>query len=294
MSDAEPRPSGEWHAELRDALAHAGLRPRAIHEVTTIRFHGIRRGTVRVDLASGARVKARLFADEATARQLVAYRHGLPDAFVRVVSCCGRVVLEEWADGRLLESTPPCPGLVTEAARLMATLHASVCPTVLEPSEQTTERWCDDASGWLQGLVYAGALARTEARFWSQELRRLDPGRFTVGLGHFDLCGENMLLDASNRLRVFDNERVGPGPFGFDLARTWYRWNLPNVEWLLFQSSYATATARPLPFADHAFWRIVVLLQSASLRARTAPTHLTVPLVRLRQLAAAMDNAVTG
>lgn len=271
-------------AEVVEALAEAGLRPRAIQDVATIRFPGIDRATYRVDLESGEIVKARRLENECTARRLVERRRGLPDGFVPVLAHHKRVVLEQWVRGRIVGNTP-ASGVVSGAAKLLATLH---CVTVFvdeEGSDEDTALWLVKADGWLRALTAAGALDATEANRLRENLKRFDPGRSASGLGHFDFCGENMVLDTSARLRVIDNERVSIGPYGFDLARTWYRWALTPDDWQQFEKSYFAMVAREPATADQEFWRVVVLIQSAYLRLGTTGGHLSVPLDRLRRLA---------
>lgn len=284
----------EWNAEVVEALARAGLRPRAICDVATIRFPGIQRATYRVDLESGEIVKARRLEDEPTARRLAEHRRGLPDAFAPILARHGRVVLEQWVHGRFVGNTPQAAGIVREAAGLLAMLHGMPVFADRDRHDEDTNAWRVKTESWLQALTADGALDAKAADRLRDDLERSDPGRSATGLGHFDFCGENMLLDDSARLRVIDNERVGVGPFGFDLARTRYRWALGEEDWQLFEETYAATVAREAPFSDHEFWRLVVLVQSAHLRLGMVGEHLSVPLDSLRRLAAlatAVDTA---
>ncbi|HEY6358386.1 MAG TPA: hypothetical protein VIX35_09085, partial [Vicinamibacterales bacterium] len=95
----------------------------------------------------------------------------------------------------------------------------------------------------------------------------------------------------SGQLRVFDNERVGIGPIGFDLARTWYRWGLPARAWVVFRRAYASTSVVDVPPAHIDFWRVVVLVQSACLRLHVSGSRLSVPIDKLRSLAAANGGA---
>jgi hypothetical protein len=274
-------------AAIADALEHAGLRARTIVEVTTIRFPSIKRFTYRIDLDSGEIIKARHLEDESSARRLFEIRHGLPDAFVPAFSCHGRVLLERWADGRLLHDTRPSDMHLVEAGALLAGLHAMRVEPGQTARDESTNAWRLKTDSGLQTLVVAGAIDAAEADGLSRGLARDDPGHAAPGLGHFDFCGENMLVDRSGHLRVFDNERVGVGFLGFDVARTWYRWGLPAKAWAVFKEAYAEASSSDEAFVSLDFWIVVALVQSACLRLQVERSHLSLPIDKLRRITAA-------
>ncbi len=212
-------------AEVVQALDRAGHRARAFQDVTTIRFPSFRRATYRIDLDSGETIKARCLEDEASAQQLFEIRRGLPSAFVPAFFQHGRVLLERWIPGTVLGTTPPERAHLVEAGALLATLHAT--RDVGEPDDGTGT-WRARTERGLRALVESGALETRDADRLERDMAAADPGRAVAGLGHFDFCGENMVIDYSGRMHVFDNERVGRGALGFDLARAWYRWRLPE------------------------------------------------------------------
>ena len=276
--------------EVGVALEHAGLRARACLDVTTIRFPTFRRATYRIELDSGETIKARCLEDASSARRLFEIRRHIPDAFVPAFDHHGRVLLERWVHGQVLGHTRPDAAQLVEAGVLLASLHAT--SVVTEPVAQGdgTSAWRLKTESGLQTLVEAGALDAPEAQSLGRTLVRADPGRASVGLGHFDFCGENMVIDCAGRVRVFDNERVGVGPLGFDLARAWYRWGLPARAWTVFQRSYAANAVPDERPAHFAFWCVVVLVHSACLRLRTGRSHLSVPIGRLRRMATAASG----
>ncbi|MFN8640991.1 MAG: phosphotransferase [Candidatus Binatia bacterium] len=121
------------------------------------------------------------------------------------------------------------------------------------------------ASGrWRRSVddaLAAGTLAGLGAA-----LARSDPGTAAAGLVHTDFCGDNFVVDAHGALHVIDNERVSVGAFGYDLARTWVRWNLGDADWARFATAYAAHGGPAAAFAAPAFWRLVASLGTAALR----------------------------
>lgn len=271
--------------EVVHALHEASLRAAALVNVTTIRFPTFRRGTYRVDLESGETIKARCLEDESTARRVFETRRDLPDAFTPAFSCHGRVLLEGWIHGRIVGDTPPDTALLVEAGQLLACLHGRETGNSRPADDESTGVWRLKTERGLRTLSDAGALASQEAERLARDLASCDPQRAVSGLGHFDFCGENMAIDKSGRLRVFDNERVGIGPLGFDLARTWYRWNVPPDAWVVFENAYTSASKGAEALAHPGFWRLVVIVQSVCLRLETDRSHWSVPLDMLRRLA---------
>lgn len=271
-------------ADVAAALARAGLRAREVRNVTTIEFPAFRRATYRIDLESGGTIKARCLEDAAAATRLFDARRHVPRAFVPAVLCAGRVVLEEWVTGVPVE-TPPDRARLAEAAGLLAELHATAPHQGDASRADSTASWRAEGETGLRTLVASGAMKQAQCDTLADQLRRSDPGRGDIVLGHFDFCGENMLVDDRNHLRVFDNERVGYGPLGFDLARTWYRWDLSNHAWTSFVDAYADASGRPNAVQAFDFWRIVVLVNSACLRLDRDRMVLAVPIDKLTALA---------
>ncbi len=278
-------------AEVAEALERAGLRVRGWLEVTTIPFPPVRRATYRIDLESGETIKARCLLDESSARRLFEIRRGLPDGFVPAFHHHGRVLLERWVHGEILGPAAPDDARLVEAAVLLGRLHATTMAAEPVGPDDSTHAWRLKTERGLRTLVEARAVEAQEAAQLGRALARADPGRAAAGLGHFDFCGENMVVDHSGQLRVFDNERVGVGPIGFDLARAWYRWGLPAKAWLVFTRAYAATSVVDAPLAHIDFWRVVVLVQSACLRLRVEGSRVSVPIDKLRSLAAANGGA---
>jgi hypothetical protein len=273
-------------ADLAAAIAHAGLDVRRVENVTTAHFPNHRRATYRLDLASGETIKARVVEDDAMARRVFEMRRRLPDAFVPAFARHGAVLFERWIAGDLLGSAPPPHARVVEAARLLARVHAkrwSDAGTSAWRASTTARR--EAAVRGLERLANAAAIDAHEAARLTDAVSRADPHEAPVGLTHLDFCGENMLVDATGRLRVFDNERVGIDHLGFDLARTWYRWDLPSDGWSAFVQAYAPDVPADVALPNFGFWAVVVLVHSACLRLDAAHPRVSHPIDRLRRLA---------
>jgi Ser/Thr protein kinase RdoA (MazF antagonist) len=127
-----------------------------------------------------------------------------------------------------------------------------------------------------------GALRRADASALLGALQRFAPGAAEVGITHNDFCAENLVEDAAGRLVPIDNEGLRRGFFDYDLARTWYRWPMPEADWLTFAARYGVVRR---PDTAHAsFWRIAAVVKSAALRATRGVGDVTTPIGRLRAL----------
>lgn len=276
------------HAAIADALAREGLRAASVTDVTTTTFRGYDRAAYRIDLVSGVTIKARVVEDAGAARRLFEARHLLPPAYVAPFAVHGRVLLQPWIDGDVVGDTPVAQ-VVTTAAELLAATHALPAGAAHVMYSPDPNVWRADTLARLDRLVGAGAIDAGTAAAAARRLeRRSRHGRpASPALCHFDFCGGNMVIDNAGHLRVFDNERVGLGPIGFDLARTWYRWDLPPGDWVLFARTYAKACGRPTPFDDAEFWRVAVLVQGACLWLTVSPALCAEQVARLAVLVCA-------
>jgi hypothetical protein len=274
--------------DIAAVLEAEGLRAVHVEQVSTIRAAALRRSTYRIDLETGETIKARRLEDAGTAQRLFAARRDLPDAFVPAIVCRGPVLLEEWIEGRLLGPAQPDDARLHEAGLLLARVHAA---TVVDGQpvrrRERSAAWRDEAERGLEFVVAAGELEEPAARSLRGQLARHDPGFATVGLTHVDFCGENMLIDRAGRLRVFDNDRVGVGPLGFDVARSWYRWALAAPAWARVERAYAGAAPSTEALDALGFWAPVAVVKSAVFRLRLDAALARVPLDRLRLIAAA-------
>jgi aminoglycoside phosphotransferase (APT) family kinase protein len=269
--------------EIATAVRALGLRIRTARLISA--FAGAAGRVVWcLDLEGGRRIKARLLEDHHTAAALCALRAVLPSDFAPVVARSGRVLFEEWIDGVDLARSRPGPRCLGDAARLLAGLHAT--PTVAGRAIRATRRttpWRRDGEDRLRLLRDAGLLSVAHANVLRRVLAAHDPYRTRTGLTHSDLCGENLVRDRAGRLRVIDNERLGLRPFGYDLARTRYRWGLDQEAWSAFLAAYSRrhpATAR----RASPFWDVVVATESAMIRRRVGGRGVAAPIAALARI----------
>jgi len=281
--------------EVAAAIDQAGFQVRAFRRISRTRSPKIRRSVYRIDLESGRTIKARRFEDCEVARQLFDIRRELPDSFARAFARHGAVLLEDWIEGESLENLPPSDTHLVDAGSLLAELHLT--RTVAgQPLHEicSTAAWRNEAERSLCKISACGALHESDVRLIRGALQRLDPQRAIYGLAHTDFCGENMVTDRAGRLRIVDNERVGINALGFDVARTWYRWALPEPAWERFRCVYAERTQLTEPLETIGFWSIVAVAHSAALRLRVDRARVRIPLDRLRRMAIALDERRTS
>lgn len=281
--------------EVAAALDRAGLRICAFHRISKIHSLDARRSVYRIDLESGHTIKARRLENEETACRLFEIRRELPHSFARAFARYGAVLLEDWIEGESLGNIPPSDAHLFDAGSLLAELHATRTVAGQPLHEmRSTAVWRNEAERRLCEICAVGALDEPDASLIRDALRRLDPKRAIFGLVHTDFCGENMVVDRTGRLRVVDNERVGVDALGFDVARTWYRWALPQPAWERFRSVYAARVQLTEPLETVGFWRLVAVVHSAALRLQVDRARVHVPLDCLRQIVVELGEQPTS
>lgn len=279
--------SGVLDPEVDAALKAEGWRWSGWECLSRFVSPALDRVTYRVDLdgaGPAATVKARRMPGEQAARVQAEIRRPLPEAFVAVLARHGRVLLEEWVDGEVLGAAPDAARL-REAAGLLAELHLRT--TLDGRSMLGRESTAAQRGATLQALRAihrAGLLQHGQASALVRALRRTDPGACVYGMIHSDFCGVNMVVDRSGRLRVVDNERLGRDALGYDLGRSWYRWELAPASWRAFLDAYAAALAAREPPEPFRFWQIVAAVRAVEIRLRHTPDQLAAPLACLRGL----------
>src|SRR5581483_8901261 len=291
--DAASRPGGavtipgppEVACEIAAALDRSGLRCRRVQLVSPL---GERKGirfAYRVDTEDGRTVKLRHFGAAEPAREHVALRAELDEAFAPVLGRDGAVVFEAWVAGVPLDDADP-EERAGEAGALLGRLHATPMRASLGTTCDT-RRWRSAAHSDLEILRRAGTLSAAEAAALGAALAALDPEAARVALIHKDFCAENMLVDGGGRLHLIDNEQLEVGPAGFDLGRTFHRWPMSRAAWTRFIAGYrACAPADP---GATGFWRIVAALVGARVFLQRIPERLDASLELLRRLAAGRD-----
>ena len=278
-------------AEIAAALDQFGFRARAWQRISTIRAAETGRSVFRIDLEAGGMLKARRFEDTATARALFELRQAVPPGFAPALHCRDAVLLEAWIDGEALGR--PTPARLAEAGALLARLHATPSSRGHPlPAPRSTRGEREAAEHALASLAAEHRLSRAETDRIGAALARLDPKSALAGVVHTDFCGENMIVDREGRLTVIDNERMGVGALGLDVARTWYRWMLPPAGWECFRASYAATMAHDDALRHFTFWAVVATLKSAALFSRLDPARAYAPVESLRKAIALEQETV--
>jgi aminoglycoside phosphotransferase len=253
------------------ALDALGIEPATITPITGNPPWSRRARTFAVTSNDGTTVKARLLRRPAMAARVCTLAGALDDDCIAPpIAQVGAVLVEPWIEGTDLARQRLRAAHVDAAADLLARIHAF---TGLDgerlPRLQSTAPARARAEAQLAELTAAGALRRREAAGLHRLLRHL-PARARWGLTHKDLCADNFVVRPSGALAMIDNEHLGRSFLDYDVARTWYRWAMPDWAWARFTRRYRAARRehQPSPDADRA-WRATVVLKSVQLRHRT-------------------------
>ncbi len=273
-------------AEIREAVACGGFRPRHLVLVSTFGERKGMRYAYRVESDDGRIVKARHFGTAAAAQRVHVLRRGIEDSFAPVLGCFGPVLLESWLEGEMLPETE-AEQWAQAAGAILGRLHGHRLEVDGSAEDETT-RWNRVAATDVDLLRRAGVLSAAGGEALCAALRRHDPGRVRVALIHRDFCAENMLIDPAGRLRIIDTEILGIGPIGLDLAWTWHRWPMSAEAWGRFMAGYRSAA--PAAPEALAYWKIAAGLTLVRIFFQRMPSRLDAQLARLHQCVAAAEG----
>jgi hypothetical protein len=247
------------------------------------------RATYRIGLSDGRVVKARRLQRTARAARFARIVQGLShECIPPPLVVMGRVSVEAWVEGTPVSALPPSAERLAQAADLLGSLHARRAADGRPGTLWSTRLFRASTERRLAGLEARGLLAPGEVAAALTAVGRLAPEVAEVGLTHNDFCAENLVAEAGGRLVAVDNEGLRRGFLDYDLARTWYRWPMPEPDWRAFSTRYASWRLHPIDVQPLHFWRIAAVAKSAALRAqhRAADAHL--PIERLRLLLAGL------
>jgi thiamine kinase-like enzyme len=136
----------------------------------------------------------------------------------------------------------------------------------------------------LADLVAAEALDPGAARETARLAVLHAPRTASVGLCHTDFCGENIVTDAAGTVFVIDNEGIAVDAYEYDLARTWYRWPMTELQQRAYAEGYGDHD-HATRFASHfLYWALMALVESSAVRVRVRAASARIPLSRLAEL----------
>jgi hypothetical protein len=273
------------HPGAAELLARLGAEAVAAEAITTLHLQGSQCFAYRVTLADGRRVKLRRPSRPERAARAWQLLESIADArFAMVILREGDLVVEEWVDGTPVGESPR-PEHVASAAAFLAALHRVRIDGIDTGQVMSTTAMRDATCSRLEGLRQYALLAGDKETRLSTAVRSLAPTTAATGITHNDLCGENLVVDVSGKLRIVDYDDVAPGFVDLDLARTWYRWELEPTSWEHFLAQYvAEGGTRPAASAFE-FWKIAAVTKSAVVRLAASPEQREHALARLRALA---------
>jgi hypothetical protein len=273
--------------EAAALLERLGAAVAHVERITALPDRTTGRGTFRVVLADGRRLKVRRLTRASKGARFARLVAELDSPHLPpVLALEGRVCVEPWVDGTALSALGVSLRHLRDAADILGSLHATErlgSRRVRGP--RSTRALLHRTASRLAQLGDSGELAPREVAALTRAAARGAPAHALAGVAHTDFCAENLVEDAHGRLVVVDNEGLRLDFLDYDLARTWYRWPMEPAHWSAFLARYA----RWRPPADEAsasFWRVAALAKSVQLRVARGTGREGTPIERLRELAA--------
>lgn len=270
--------------ELAALVAARGVAVAHVGDVTTLPAARRVAAAFRVELVDGTCLKARRLPSAARAREVAVLLAAAGAGFPAVLGRRDHALLLEWMEGDLL--TDPRPDTLRRCGAVLGALHARPIPADLAAEARAALR---DPDGFharlerqLDALVDAGALAADVAQAVVARAAERRGADTTIGIAHGDFCAENIVAHPTRGPVSIDNGNLAVGHLDYDLARTFYRWPLPDAERAIFLEGYASRRS-PATFlgAEH-FWMICAIVVGASVQLAFDGRELAATLARLR------------
>jgi hypothetical protein len=279
------RLESELGPDLCALIASLGSPLLAAAPITTIPSAEAHRASFRLTFADGTVLKGRRVNSLPDADRFEALSALLdPHHYPRPVARHGRAFLEPWIAGEPLPQDHRGAPLFRACGSLHAALHRLPHPAASPHLRRRPLDWEQHLDGLLAELVTRDALGAGVAREVARLARLHAPPTTSPGICHTDFCGENIVMATDGTIVVVDNENITIDAHEYDLARTWYRWPMTDLQ----QHAYAEGYGRHAHgdrFARHFFhWALIVLVESTTFRVRARADSASVPLKRLAGL----------
>ena len=256
-----------------------------------------RPGSFRLKFSDGRLCKGIVLPDAQRMREVVFILEVVAHrALPRLIAHAGTAMLQAWIEGESLLDVPLTPQILASGGSLQGHIHSAPVPRGGPYGDQFGDlpAWRDQGRENLAYLKEAGVISESEVSLISELIVHHAPGDLSAGFIHKDFCAENMVQDRLARIFVVDNESLCVGPYDYDLARTWYRWDMTREEWTLYLAAYERNRSAA-DFREHfVYWGLVTLLRAAVFRLKTTGTPPGRALERLRWLLEDANRRIPG
>jgi len=276
-------------AELTQRLPAPVVR---VTETTALPSPLRRARSVRIDLADGTSWKGRIVPTAERASTMRRLLDLAGPVFAGPEHVLGEASLSRWIEGEALsDSTLLSFAELEECGKHLGELHRTPIrdlglSTRSEDLDLGVRQDLEDLcrAERIDHTLVERALAVAQDR----------PENPEIGIIHHDFCGENLVRTPQGSIVCIDNAAISVGALDLDLARTWYRWELPRSQFLCFLRGYARLRS-PRRFLTHAgFWCALVLGRAASIRLRFQTGEVARPLERLSALLERFEKGRRG
>lgn len=243
----------------------------SVEEITRLTSSGQTRGSFKLTLANGTRLKGRLHRSEESrlrASQLLPLLQGL--GFPDILAARGRTTLESWVEGTILHAAEVTQNQARRAGALLGTLHSTdITPAIQGTSAGSTpEEQLEKTRRHLARLTASIPQHATLFEKLSSIAGEHKPASLAEGLVHTDFCAENMVVDANGKLVAIDNEGLRIGALDYDIARCWSRWPMSIGLRDAFSEGYQQFRSLSAFRAHELFWAIRAMSMTLSVHIR--------------------------
>jgi thiamine kinase-like enzyme len=176
----------------------------------------------------------------------------------------GRMVVEEWVEGEILDMKRPENSSLVSAAKILAKIHALEIPNrgFTPPLDEQIS-----AEANIKSLVQHGAITSEKADEIVKILMKKPPVETFKGLTHYDFCGENLVHHPERGIVSIDHEWMCLSSVEFDLGRAICRWGLEGESKDVFIEAYKKSGG-VAEIDSIEWWTVVNRIFAAEIRVR--------------------------
>ena len=272
--------------ELTNLASSLGYNIARVEKLTTIPSDLVRRGSFCVTLVDGRIFKARIFPSAKRARivhDLSTFT--LPGIFPKVYACKGNALWMEWLEGSRCNNHNPSNEICYAAGKIQKQLHKQELPAkygslVLSGSEY----WQNRLERRIRSLSENGLLSGRELDILGSVTISNRTDTIPLGLTHGDYCPENFIIKPDSSLAIVDIEALAVSSLEYDLARTFHRWQMTDIQRQNYFAGYDSPNVVDLFNRYLHYWQILVLSEAVYFCTVVHPKSAMKPLSKLRQV----------
>lgn len=256
---------GDWpDSDLGELVSRLDGQIASVEEITRLKSPRQRKASFKLVFKDGRAFKARWYVSEEKRCRVTALSpllDGLP--FARIIAARGKVTLEEWIVGTVLNAVNVTNEQAYRSGALLGLVHTRTgIPNDLRADIPDVAWELEKINSFLSAIAMYAPEETRLCEAIAEIARQQQPAAFESGLIHADFCADNMIVTTDGSIVVIDNEQLRVGALDYDLARCWCRWPMTDRQRQAFCGGYEQHRDLDQFMTTRQFWAVRALTLS--------------------------------